>query len=60
MNEQIITSFDKKKYEDLEKSYNEAIKENKIQFIFEGQTLLVAYAKYLLEYLKPLLYGSKN
>ena len=37
-------------------SYNvKAKNQNKEQFVFYGEVLLVAYAKYLLEYLKPLV-----
>jgi hypothetical protein len=53
--EQILTTFDREKYDKLEKQYNEAVEKKETQFNFEGQPILVAYAKYLLEYLKPLV-----
>lgn len=36
----------------LQKAYNDAVAQGQEQFIFRGEDLLVAYAKYLLEYLK--------
>jgi hypothetical protein len=53
--EEILTTFDREKYDKLEKQYNEAVDKKETQFKFEGQPILVAYAKYLLEYLKPLV-----
>ena len=53
--EQILTTFDREKYDKLEKQYNEAVEKKETQFKFEEQPILVAYAKYLLEYLKPLV-----
>jgi len=43
--------FTKKTYELLKKQYNEAVAANQTSFIFEGNELLVSYAKYLIEYL---------
>lgn len=54
-NDTIKTTFDKSRYEKLKKCYNQAIKNKKEQFPFEGEMLLVSYAKYLLEYIKPLM-----
>lgn len=51
----VQTTFDKTKYQELEKAYNKAKEENKEQFTFYSDTLLTSYAKYLLEYLKPLV-----
>ena len=38
----------------LRRKYNQAVKAGKDQFEFEGRTMLVAYAKYVLEYLDKL------
>ena len=35
----------------LKKRYEEAIKNNEEQFIFDNQIVLTAYAKYLIEFL---------
>ena len=51
----ITTTFDKSKYQELKHAYETALQDNKEEFIFYGETLLVSYVKYLLEYLKPLL-----
>lgn len=34
----------------LKKSYKNAVDNNESQFKYQGQTLLTAYAKYLIEY----------
>lgn len=39
-------------YKRLKKTYDKALEEKKESFVFQGHELLVAYAKYLLEYLK--------
>jgi hypothetical protein len=36
----------------LKKEYDNAVKDSKKTFIFEGRELLTDYAKYLLEFLK--------
>jgi len=54
-NDVIQTTFDKEKYQELQESYDRAKSENKRQFNFYGEVLLMDYAKYLLEYLKPLV-----
>ena len=54
-NNVITTTFDKSKYQELQDAYNKAKQQNKEQFNFYGEVLLVSYAKYLLEYLKPLV-----
>lgn len=46
-------TFDKEKYLKLKKEYDKAILNNKDIFIFEDHDIVVLYAKYLLEYLKP-------
>ena len=38
-------------YDQLKKSYKQAIKNNKDHFVFEGADILTSYAKYLIEYL---------
>lgn len=38
----------------LKRLYNKAIKEGKSEFEYHEQTLLVSYAKYLIEYLNTL------
>lgn len=50
-----IKTHDKKSYEALKKDYDKAVAEGKEQFTHKGEELVTAYAKYLLEYLKPLL-----
>lgn len=47
--------FDRKKRDELRKLYDEAVKAHKDKFTFEGHEILVAYAKYLLEYLDSVL-----
>ena len=54
-NDTIQTTFDKEIYQELKECYNMAKQQNKEQFVFYGEVLLVSYAKYLLEYLKPLI-----
>jgi hypothetical protein len=54
-NDVIQTTFDKEKYQELQECYDLAKFQNKEQFVFYGEVLLVSYAKYLLEYLKPLV-----
>jgi hypothetical protein len=44
-------NFDRPKTERLREAYNLAVSEGLEQFRFEGQELVTAYAKYLLEYL---------
>lgn len=36
----------------LKKAYDKALLSQKVEFEFEGHTLLIGYAKYLLEYLE--------
>lgn len=52
-NSPAMVNFDKKKFLALKKAYNKAKKDNKKVFEFEGNQLLVDYAKYLIEYLEP-------
>lgn len=44
-------NFDREKREALRKVYEQAIKEGKDRFVFEGHDFLVTYTKYLLEWL---------
>ena len=52
-------SINREKYLRLKTLYREAVKNEKISFEFEGNTLLVSYAKYLIEYLSDM-YEKKN
>jgi len=54
-NDTIKTTFDKEKYQELQDYYDKAKEQGKEQFVFYGEVLLLDYAKYLLEYLKPLV-----
>lgn len=36
----------------LKREYNKAVKASETQFTFNGQPVLVAFAKYLIEYLE--------
>ena len=44
VNEENISSF--------MDAYNKAVEENQVYFTFEGQDVLVKYAKYLIEYVE--------
>ncbi len=46
-------TFDQQTYFDLKKSYTENQKKHIEVFDFHGHKILTAYAKYLLQYLKP-------
>jgi len=39
-------------FKDFEKAYKKAVKEEKQLFKFEGNTILVSFARYLIEYVK--------
>ena len=43
--------FNQSKLEEFEAAYNKAVQENKTEFSFENNTILVTYAKYLIDYL---------
>lgn len=45
-------SFNSKKLKKLEELYKEAVKAGRDLFFFEDHTILVSYAKYLIQYLK--------
>jgi hypothetical protein len=38
----------------IKRLYNKAVKEEKTEFKYKDQTLLVSYAKYLIQYLETL------
>lgn len=44
-------NFDPDKVRSLRRAYTHAVETAQEQFVFEGKDILVAYAKYLLEYL---------
>jgi hypothetical protein len=44
----------KEEFKEFKKLYNKAVKEEKTQFTFKDQPVLVAYAKYVIEYLNTL------
>lgn len=44
--------FDRKKVLLLRQRYERAVQEGEKQFTFDGEELLTAYAKYMLEYLE--------
>ncbi len=41
-------------YPKLKRAYTKALKSGQDKFEFHGKTLATVYAKYILEYLKPL------
>lgn len=43
--------FTAQKRDELRKAYDEAVLAGKVQFLFDGRTMLVSYTKYLLEFL---------
>lgn len=46
-----MASVSERNYSSFRKMYEEAKREKKETFVFEGQEVLVSYAKYLVEYL---------
>ncbi len=42
----------KEDVKELQRLYDKAVKDVEISFMFKDQEILVAYAKYMLEYLK--------
>lgn len=44
--------FNKEESMELREAYTKAIDENKKSFMFKGETLDIAYANYLISYLK--------
>lgn len=45
--------IDKVDFDILKNLYNKALEEGEDQFRFKGQSILVNYAKYLIQYLEP-------
>ncbi len=41
-------------YPDFKKAYEKAVKDNQFTFEFEGQPVLTAWAKYVVEYAESL------
>lgn len=48
-------TFDKELLEEFKEAYNKALKRLQDEFVFYDNLFLVGYAKYLIEYLDPLL-----
>lgn len=48
-------TFDKELLEEFKIAYNKALKESNDMFDFYDNLFLTPYAKYLIEYLEPLL-----
>ena len=55
MKKEDYIKFDKKKLDELETAYENAVKQGKFQFDFDKKVLLTDYAKYLIEHLKNTL-----
>lgn len=53
-----MTEFTPAKLAKLRKAYGAAVASGAEQFEFEGHPLLVAYAKYLIEYLEGRFNGT--
>ncbi len=51
--------FDIRQLTQLKKAYNKAVVAGAEEFIFEGNVVVVAYAKYLIEYLETKLNKNK-
>lgn len=47
----VKVNFDFQKREELRDVYDKAVREKKKSFMFQGNEILVSYAKYLLQYL---------
>lgn len=56
----MVIEIDKDDYLELKRIYKKALEENKDEFTFKGETLIVGYAKYLLEYLEGKFEPSKS
>lgn len=46
-------SFDSSKFIRFKIEYENSVRNNKRIFMFEGHQVLTAYAKYMIDYLKP-------
>ena len=51
-------NFDKQTLKLFKQKYNLAIKNNKKSFFFEGNEVLVSYAKYVIEYVEDKINGD--
>ena len=49
-----VVTFNKKKLKALKKAYQQCVDRKEDVFVFEGQELVVGYAKYLIEYLDSI------
>ena len=44
--------FNRRRVGELQAAYDQAVENNQEQFTFQGEELLTAYAKYMLQFLK--------
>lgn len=51
-------TFDERKLGALKRAYQEAVQKKRDSFEFEGEQLLTAYAKYLVEFLEEKMEGG--
>lgn len=52
MDERPVINWTRQMLNRFECAYKEAVRTGKPQFVFDNNTFVVAYAKYLIEYLK--------
>lgn len=50
-----FVTFDRELLEEFKISYNKALKQSQDTFVFYDNEFVIGYAKYLIEYLDPLL-----
>jgi len=50
--------LNKKELNNLIQAYTEAVAESKGTFVFQGETLYVPYAKYLIEYATQMIFDK--
>ena len=55
----MINKMTAQKFSELKRLYEDAVKNEVETFWFYGNELLVAYAKYLIEWLEPKMEGTK-
>lgn len=48
----ICGSFNKERYQKLKEAYDNAVKSGKDKFVFQKDTYLISFTKYLLEFLE--------
>lgn len=60
MNTNTTVEFTPEKRDRLREAWSLAVKEGKDDFVFDGHTYLVSYARYLLEYLDSVLLPKKK